>query len=142
VSTTNPSSTSLSGGLSYFKIDVQSGQYSQIVAKFHYDSSTLKLGQEDQLDALYLGPNGWEAQHGQVYKDSHYVLVNLAHFSTYAVAIVPANTTTNNGIPTEYILITVFAGVALIGVLLAVKLRKPKGSSAKAGGNIDLDWDW
>jgi len=144
VSTTNPSSTSLSGGLSYFKIDVQSGQYNQIVAKFHYDSSTLKPGEEDKLDALYLGTNGWEAQHGQVYKDSHYVLVNLAHFSTYAVAVVPTQTNTGNGGNQIllFVLLSVFVVLAILGIGAYLKMRKKNKNTNESGSDVKLDWDW
>jgi hypothetical protein len=142
VSSTNPSPTNLPGGINYFSIDVASGSYNSIVAKFYYNATQLQPGQEGQLDVAWLGPSGWEEQYGQVNTASHCVLVDLPHFCTYAVYVVPTTSSSNNQFPTEYVLIGVFAAVAVIGIGLAVKMRKTKVSGASSSGNIDLDWDW
>ena len=83
----------LNNSLRFYTFTVDYGSYTNISDQFYYDPATVAQGQAHNLKVFYLGTNGWNEVGGTVYADAQYVVVNLAHFSTYAVAIIPQNNT-------------------------------------------------
>jgi hypothetical protein len=143
VSTTNPTSSNLAGGVAYFSFAVSAESFNQISAKFYYSSSGMTSDQEQQLTTYLLDSSGsWTDIGGTPNLDNHCVTTDLPHLSTYAVAPVTSTSANNSGMTSIIILISILGVAAIVGIVLLVKLRKASPKAETSVGGLNLDWDW
>ena len=141
VTTSNPSLIDLPHGICFYNFTVSSDTYTNMSALFYYYPAPLAAGQENQLHVFNLEANSWADMGGTLYSSSHYIFLNLPHFSIYAVAVPTQGGNNNNQFPTLIVVIVIIlVGVAILGVCAITKYKKNGPSSTTSDTQVQLDW--